>query len=229
MALWTDLIGLFFPRLCCACRDVLLRNESTICTRCLSTLPKTDFHQHEDNPVASIFWGRIPIQHATAFLYFTKAGRVQHMLHQFKYRGDLEVGRLLGKLFGQQLKDNEKFKEVEAIIPIPLHPTKLKQRGFNQSEIFGNEMASQMRIPILTDVLTREKMTQTQTRKSRFERWLNVSYGFRVHHPEKISGKHILLIDDVVTTGATIESAASALLEVPGLKISVAFLAISVQ
>jgi len=225
MRLMDDVIGLFFPRLCNACQALLFKNEEIICTRCLLSLPRTNFHLHHDNPVMETFWGRIPLESATAYLYFSKAGHVQHLIHQFKYKGQLEAGRMLGRMFGKDLLQSPYLKNVEIIIPVPLHWSKKKARGFNQSEIFGQEIATVMGIPLLSDVLIREKATATQTRKSRFERWQNVNYVFSVINPAKIEGKHILLVDDVITTGATIEASASALLEVPGTKVSVAFLA----
>lgn len=227
MSLVNDFIGLFFPKVCYACDNVLLKNEETICTRCLFNLPRTNFHLHRDNPVSELFWGRARIEAATAFLYFAKAGRVQQLIHNYKYKGRLEVGRMLGKMFGADLKNSQYFSSVEAVVPVPLHWSKQKIRGFNQSEIFGREMASVMNIPIITDALVREKATATQTKKSRFERWQNVSYVFRMAQPEKIAGKHILLVDDVVTTGATIEASASVLLECPGTRVSIAFLAVA--
>lgn len=227
MILMDDLIGLFFPRICNACEVVLLKNEETICTRCLYSLPRTNFHLHRENPVTELFWGRVPVQSATAYLYFAKAGRVQHMIHQFKYKRKLEVGRMLGKMYGNDLLKSVYFADVDAIIPVPLHWSKQKKRGFNQSKVFGLEMAAAMNVPLISDVLVREKATETQTRKSRFERWQNVSYVFKLINAEKIAGKHILLVDDVVTTGATIEASASVLLEVPGTRVSLAFLAIA--
>lgn len=227
MTLARDFIGLFFPKVCYACDNVLLKNEETICTRCLVDLPRTNFHLHRDNPVSELFWGRVNIKAASAFLYFAKAGRVQHLIHNFKYKGKLEVGRTLGRMFGSDLKQSPDFSGIDLLIPVPLHWSKQKTRGFNQSEIFGREMAAAMGIPIVTDALVREKATSTQTKKSRFERWQNVGYVFRVAKPEKIAGKHILLVDDVVTTGATIEASASLLLEVKDTMVSLGFLAVA--
>ncbi len=225
MTLVRDFIGLFFPKVCYACDNVLLKNEETICTRCLIDLPRTNFHLHRENPVSELFWGRVNIQAASAFLYFAKAGRVQKLIHNFKYKGKLEVGRTLGRMFGSDLKQSPNFSGIDLLIPVPLHWSKQKARGFNQSEIFGREMAAAMGIPMITDALVREKATSTQTKKSRFDRWQNVSYVFRVAKPEKIAGKHILLVDDVVTTGATIEASASLLLEMEGTQVSLGFLA----
>jgi ComF family protein len=227
MRIVEDFIGLFFPRICNACEAVLLKNEETICTRCLHTLPRTNFHLHRQNPVTEVFWGRLPIESASAYLYFAKAGRVQHLIHQFKYKGQLEVGRLLGTMFANDLHKSPYFKNIEGVIPVPLHWSKQKARGFNQSEVFGRAMATAMNVPLMDDVLKREKATATQTRKSRFERWKNVSYVFKLTNPERIAGKHILLVDDVITTGATIEACASAVLDVSGTKVSLAFLAMA--
>jgi competence protein ComFC len=227
MTLLHDFIGLFFPKVCCACDNVLLKNEETICTRCLVSLPRTNFHLHRDNPVAELFWGRIIIQSATAFLYFSKAGRVQHLIHNFKYHGKLEVGRMLGKMFGEDLKKSDQFRNLDGIVPVPLHWSKQKARGFNQSEVFGREMAAALKVAFINDALVREKATATQTKKTRFERWQNVNYVFRLARPEKIRGKHILLVDDVVTTGATIEASAGILLEQPETRVSLGFLAVA--
>ncbi len=227
MRIVSDFIGLFFPKICNACEAVLLKNEETICTRCLHTLPRTNFHLHRENPVTEVFWGRLPIESASAYLYFAKAGRVQHLIHQFKYKGQLEVGRLLGTMYGNDLRKSPYFENIAGIIPVPLHWSKQKTRGFNQSEVFGRAMATAMNAQLMKDVLIREKATTTQTRKTRFERWENVSYVFKLTNPERIAGKHVLLVDDVITTGATIEASASALLEVPGTKVSLAFLAMA--
>ncbi len=222
-----DFVGLFFPRVCNSCGAVLLRNEEQICTQCLMSLPKTNFHLHLENPVTEIFAGRFPIRAASAYLYFAKAGRVQRMIHQFKYKRNLELGRVMGRMFGNDLHKSQLFSGLDCVIPVPLHWSKQKARGFNQSEIFGKEIATALNIPLFNGVLVREKATETQTRKSRFERWQNVSYVFRVVEPEKIAEKNILLVDDVITTGATIEAAASTILEVPATSISLAFLAIA--
>ena len=222
-----DIVSLFFPNICNSCDSVLYQNEDIICSRCLLTLPKTKFHYHQQNPVTEIFDGRLTIESAAAFLYYSKGGRVQHMIHNFKYKKNLELGRLLGRLFGNDLRKSSLFNNVEAVIPIPLHESKQKLRGFNQSEVFGRELAAVLKIDFLADVLIREKVTTTQTRKSRFERWKNVDDVFRVTQPEKIRGRHILLVDDVVTTGATVEAAGLTLLDVPDVTISLAFLAVA--
>ena len=172
-----------------------------------------------------IFWGRIKIFSAAAFLNFTKSGRVQRLVHQLKYKSKIEVGTLLGELYGRDLKQADLFKNVELIIPIPLHWKKQKKRGFNQSEIFGRGLAKAMNAQLDTVSLYRKVHTETQTKKSRIERWENVREVFALKNEVHLEGKHILLIDDVITTGSTLEAAAGKLLSIPGVKVSLATIA----
>lgn len=220
----SDFIGLFFPTVCEACGNLLFRNEDTLCTRCLSGLPKTNFHNYRDNPVMEVFWGRLKLESASAFLYYSKAGKVQNMIHAFKYRGKRDVGLVLGEMFAADLKSSPFFQTIDTIIPVPLHWTKQKKRGYNQSEIIGRGMAKQMHARLQTDVLIRKYATDTQTKKSRSERVENVEGKFELQHTEKIIGKHLLLIDDIITTGSTMEACANLLLSVEGTKLSLASL-----
>ncbi len=222
MSLLNDFIGLFFPRVCDACENLLLRNETTICTRCLTGLPKTNFHKYPDNPVMETFWGRLKIESASSFLYYSKAGKVQNLIHSFKYRGKYEIGMMLGEMFAADLKTSPYFNNINTIIPVPLHWTKLKTRGFNQSEVIARGMAKQMNAQIENDVLIRRFATDTQTKKSRLKRVENVQGKFGIQNPEKIAGKHVLLIDDIITTGSTIEECANILLSVDETKVSIA-------
>lgn len=219
-----DFIGLFFPRICEGCGNLLFINENTLCTRCITKLPKTNFHKFRDNPVMENFHGKIKAASATSFLYYAKAGRVQQMIHNFKYRSKLEVGRILGGMFATDLASSPYFEGVEIIIPIPLHWTKMKIRGFNQSEIIARAMAKTLDAQVETDVLLRPFATETQTRKTRIERVENVSGKFQLKNPEKIANKHILLLDDVITTGSTMESCAVLVNRVEGAKLSIASL-----
>jgi ComF family protein len=217
-------ISLFYPKFCFACGNSLLGNEKVICTYCMHTLPETGFHNHPDNPVEKLFWGRIKVENATALLFYEKQSKYGHLLHEFKYKGYREIGFFLGELYGSRLLPT-KFNEVDLIIPIPLHYAKLRSRGYNQSEIFGQGLSESMKKPIYANALKRNVFTSTQTRKGRYDRWKNVEGIFKVIKPEVLKNKHILLIDDVVTTGATLEAAGEALLNIEGTRLSVAALA----
>ncbi len=170
------------------------------------------------------FHGKVKVTSATSFLYYTKAGRVQHIIHNFKYHNKLEVGRILGRMYAADLAKSPLFSTVEIIIPIPLHWSKMKIRGFNQSEIIAHAMAGNLNAKVETEVLIRLYATETQTKKSRIERVENVSGKFQLKNPEKIEGKHILLLDDVITTGSTMESCAELLNSVEDIKLSIASL-----
>jgi ComF family protein len=220
-----DLFCLFFPNLCAGCGRQLIRGEKVICLHCLFHLPKTYFHHDTDNPLSRVFWGRISLEGVAAYLYFQKGGTVQHLLHQLKYKGHKEIGLQMGKLYGNELKNAGVFKDAELIIPVPLHPRKFRQRGYNQSEMFAEGLASVMQAKLETRTLYRKTYSQTQTRKSRYNRWENVESIFGLKNPERIIGKHVLLVDDVITTGATTEACAHVLHQVPGVRISVASIA----
>ena len=172
-----------------------------------------------------LFAGRVPIFRATAFYSFHKGGIVQHLIHQLKYKGKMEIGSYLGFLFGLALLESEDFQSIDLILPVPLHPHKKQKRGYNQSEIICNGIVEGMKKQHNYNLLVRTVDTQTQTQKSRYNRWENVSQIFKVIQPEILTGKHILLVDDVVTTGATLEAAAQTLLEIPNTKVSIACLA----
>jgi ComF family protein len=192
-------------------------------------LPKTDFHLDPDNPVSKVFWGRVKIEAGSAFYYYRKGNKVQNLIHQMKYNGHKEVGIFLGESYGNVLKDIEPFNSVERIIPIPLHRKKLKKRGFNQAEMFAIGLSRSMNAELDSSSVQRTVATSTQTKKSRYNRWENVSDIFQVKNPEHISGKHILLVDDVITTGATMEACIHNLLKVPDTKVSIAAMAYAAQ
>lgn len=229
MSLLYDFIGLFFPRICYSCNNTLLQHEEVLCTFCLYQLPKTNFHLEEENHVFKNFWGRANISHATALYYFQKGSKVQHLIHQLKYKGKQEIGFYLGKTYGQDLLQSDFYKDVDIVIPVPLHPRKKRKRGYNQSESFAMGLASSMKISCDTKTLVRTTASQTQTKKSRFKRWENVKEIFAVKNIQHLQNKHILLVDDVITTGATIEACANKLFEIPGIKISVAAIACTVK
>ena len=224
--LWmADFFRLFFPVSCQACGGPLCQQEEIICLSCALKLPKTNFHRFPDNPVSKVFWGRIRFEAASSFLFFNKDGNVQTLIHALKYQDKKEVGQYLGKLFGISLMENTTFQETDLIVPVPLHPKKERRRGFNQSEAIGNGLSLSTGKKLLTDNLIRKVNTDSQTRKSRYSRWENVKDVFQVMQPEQLVGKHILLVDDVLTTGATLEACATKLLEIGQVKVSMATLA----
>jgi ComF family protein len=220
-----DLLWLVYPILCAACGKPLHSGEKCICTSCRFHLPKTGFHEDAANPVASHFWGRVKIESAAAFLQFTKGEKVQHLVHQLKYRQRKDIGVFLGELYGYELKKSALFSTVNVIVPVPLHPKKLYKRGYNQCDCFAEGLSASLGVPFDSKSLRKNLSTETQTNKHRFERFENVNQAFSVSAPDRISGKHILLVDDVVTTGATLVACAEALLSVPGTKVSIATIA----
>jgi ComF family protein len=195
-----------------------------MCLRCLTDLPRTGFHQDPENEVAQMFWGRIPLNQVSSFIYFAKGSRYQHILHELKYNGQKRIGIEMGRMFGNELK-NTPFSGVDLIHPVPLHHKKQKKRGYNQSELIASGMAEILHLPVATTFISRKDDTLSQTRKSRYERWENVQHIFRCENPDAIRNKHILLVDDVITTGATIEACASCILGGEGVTVSVASLA----
>lgn len=220
-----DFLALVFPLTCAACGNSLYRHERSICTFCTFHLPQTHFHLRSDNPVARMFWGRVDVRSAAAFFYFGKKGRVQRLIHQLKYKGNKEAGTAIGKLYGAELSGSPLFNSISGIVPVPLHRSKQRKRGYNQSEYFARGLAESMQVECLAGAVTREVASETQTRKSRYKRWENVAEVFRVKEPSQLESKHILLVDDVITTGATIEACAAKLLQVPGVMVSVAGIA----
>ncbi|MDB4902724.1 MAG: amidophosphoribosyltransferase [Mucilaginibacter sp.] len=220
-----DFVSLLFPELCAACKESLMANEQLICTDCLYNLPFTNFHLQADNIVARQFWGKIELESAYALYYFTKGGKIQNLMHQFKYKGMHEIGNLLGNIAGEQLTKNEIFNAVDYIIPVPLHKKRLKQRGFNQSACFATGLAQKLNAAVEDDNLARAIATETQTHKSRFARFENMQEVFTVKNPDKLINKHILLVDDIITTGSTLEACGLQLLKIPGLKLSIATIA----
>ena len=227
--LFDDFISLLFPRLCFGCGNHLMRNENLICTECYVMIPRTGYHNEINNPVAQLLWGRCLIQKAAAFSYYNRGSRIRTLIHNLKYKGIREIGSELGKIYGISLKSSGFTDDMDLIIPVPLHPAKEHSRGFNQSEMISHGIAEATGLTIETNVLIRAEKSQTQTRRSRFDRWTNVEGIFTIKDPYKIINKHILLVDDVITTGSTIEACANELLKVDGVKVSVVALAYAVM
>jgi len=224
----SGLAALLFPECCHACNRPLCAGEVVICTHCAYELPRTDFHLQAVNPVSRLFWGRVDIAAASAYYTFQKGSRVQQLIHRLKYKGHTEIGLLVGKMYGRELLKAEAFRKITQIIPVPLHARKLKMRGFNQSECFAEGISEALGVPVNQHILVRGKETGTQTRKSRFSRWRNVESGFYLTSPDELKGQRVLLVDDVVTTGATLEACAKTLLEVEGTTVCIAAMAVAV-
>ena len=220
-----DFIELFFPSLCATCGNRLNAGEKFLCFDCWQDLPVTNFHINSENKVAQLFWGRVQIEAATSYYSYKKGSRYQKLIHFIKYKGMKELGLDIGQRFGFVLKESEGFRDIDTIIPVPLHPKKLKSRGYNQSEWIAKGISKSMEVPVSTDNLHRKVFTSTQTRKNRFERWQNVEDIFGTKDPTEFKGKHILLIDDVVTTGSTLEACAYQLIKIEDVKVSIATLA----
>ncbi len=222
-----ELVNLFYPHLCLICGESLLKNESQLCLSCLHQIPRTNFHLVPDNPVEKKFWGKVPVFQGTSFFYFQKGSAFQKLIHELKYKGNREIGRIMGRYAAVELLDSGGFREIDLIIPIPLHPRKFAKRGYNQSEWIGKGIAEIFEKPMDTTSLIRSRENTTQTKKAVFERYENTEGIFELTNAEAIENKHILIVDDVLTTGSTLEAAISVLVSIPNVKVSVFTLAVA--
>lgn len=218
-------LHLFYPHLCTGCGSDLLKEDNLLCLRCLHELPHTNFASMAGNPAEKQFWGRLPIEAGHSEFYFAKDFLIQQLIHRLKYKGDTRTGFFLGERMGNSLLKSGRFNGIDALIPLPLYARKERKRGYNQAAIICNGMSSVMNIPVLTGLVIRQYATETQTRKHRTERWENVSGSFIITDAEPLKGKHLLLVDDVVTTGATLEACGAVMLQQPGVRLSIATLA----
>lgn len=207
----------------CGCR--LMNQEQVLCIKCDFSLPRTSFHLLENNPVEQLFWGRVPLVSAAAYFQYFKGSEYKNLLHQLKYKGRSDIGDYMGFKYGLELDNANSFSSVDSIVPVPLHPKKEKTRGYNQSWHIAKGLSRALNRPLLVNNLIRTHYNDSQTRRGRFERWENVSELFLVKNPEELRGQHILLVDDVVTTGATIEACAQALQKAPDVRLSIVALA----
>jgi ComF family protein len=220
-----DVLDIIYPQTCAGCFDAKPVRNGIFCIGCLAELPETNYHLLDKNPFESHFYGRIPVHAGAAFLFFVPDGRTQKLLHNIKYRNRSDLARTIGEFYGRRLKNAPRFAEIDLIVPVPLHWRKEHRRGFNQSAEFGKGLASAMSVSFLKDALKRTRYTATQTKKSRADRVSNLKEAFVIRNPALLKGKHILLVDDVLTTGATLEACALALMKAEGIKISIATIA----
>ncbi|MBI4646844.1 MAG: ComF family protein [Bacteroidia bacterium] len=204
LSIINDFFGLIYPNLCEVCGNKLMKHEHVICSVCLYELPRTNFHNDSENPVNQLFWGKVWIENATAFFWFLKGSKYLHIIHNLKYQGKKDIGIELGKHFGYELSGNEKFRAVDVIVPVPLHPKREKKRGYNQAEMIAMGLAESMKIKVDSKTLYRAVYNVTQTKKTKDERWSNVSSIFNIHNKDELKNKHILLVDDVITTGSAL-------------------------
>jgi ComF family protein len=222
-----SIINLFFPKACAGCNSFLLKDEIVICTSCRHDIPLTNHHLSKNNDVYSKFYGRIPIEFASSLMYFHKKGIVQEMIHKLKYKGHQEIGEAIGYWYAEELKNVEELKDVDFIIPIPLHKKRFKERGYNQVTTFGGALSKSWKKSYDETILVRNVYSKTQTTKSIFGRAEVVENIFGVNYNESHHNKHYLLIDDVITTGSTLEACGRELLKIPGSKISIVCMAMT--
>jgi ComF family protein len=225
--MFESIINLFFPKVCSGCSSFLLSNENVICTVCRHDIPLTNHHLNPENDAFKKFYGRIPVIHTSALFYFHKKGIVQELIHNLKYKGHEEIGTVLGEWYAEDLKTIELLQSVDEIIPVPLHRRKLKERGYNQVTAFGKALSSGLNIDYNDSILVRNVYSKTQSKKNLLGRTEGIESTFDVSFTEKDHNKHFLLIDDVITTGSTLEACSRALLKIPGAKISIVCMAMA--
>lgn len=232
--MFSDFIHLFFPHLCVVCKSSLSARKLhpsalDICLRCERKLPHTKFHLEKDNAITQRLWGRVDVGHATALYFFKKGGGVKPLIHRLKYDNRPDIGVELGRRMASDIMASPYFSSLDLIVPVPLHPKKEQKRGYNQSDKLAEGISAVTGVPYRTDVLMRNDYTESQTRKNRAERLANVSGVFGINHTEELCHKHILLVDDVFTTGATTEQCAELLLQAEGARLSLAVAAIAAR
>lgn len=225
--LLTDFIALLYPEICVGCSRALKQSDHIICFDCSMNMPRTYYEKHPNTPIEKLFWYKADIQEATAAYFFTKKSRIQNMIHAFKYRGNQEAAIFLGEKLGILIRNSHRFKTIDCILPVPLHPHKKKIRGYNQAELLAQGISYILDIPLEIDLLLRKDHNSSQTNKGLYTRWANVNSVFCIENPERITNKHVLLVDDVITSGATIEACAQQILAITNTKVSIASLAIA--
>jgi len=224
-----DFSHLFFPHVCAGCGTDILSADALLCIYCFYQLPVTNFHLYASNPVEKIFYGRLLVENASSYCYFTKNSLIQRLISQIKYKGNKELGYFAGKLMGESLMPNNRFDNIDVIVPLPLFAAREKRRGYNQAAVLCDGISALTGIPVIKNAVLRVSHTETQTHKNRIERWHNMEGRFELQDTEAISNKHILLVDDVITTGATLEACGSTLLKTKNTQLSILTLAYSVK
>lgn len=219
--IFLNFLNLFFPSLCLVCQTKLGHSEEHLCIGCLSLLPKTNYHLQTDNRLESFFAGRFPFKRIGAYAYFVKEGSIQHIVHELKYRHNPKVGHFIGLLCGENIKESDFVSDIDVIVPVPLHPKRQKERGYNQAEEICKGMSHALDIPVDNSSLIRTINNPSQAKSSRFERWDNVEGIFALKNKDNFANKHILLVDDVITTGSTIEACAKELSKATNCTVSV--------
>jgi ComF family protein len=225
--LLADFSALFYPRLCAVCGEPLVGTENALCLECLFCLPRTNYHRNGDNPAADRFAGKIQICRASSFLYYNKGGMAQKIIEDIKYHGNQHLGEWTGALMGTEMAQSAIIRETDIIAPVPLHRTKLRKRGYNQAESIARGLSAATGIAMLPDNIIRTRANPTQTKKGLFERWTNTQQLFETVNPSLFANKNILLIDDVLTSGSTLEAAARAVLVADNAKVSILTIAIA--
>jgi ComF family protein len=224
----TDFIHLFFPHVCTGCGSDIINNKHQLCLKCLSELPVTNFFSQPANPVEKKFYGRIPVRNAGSGYFFTKDSLLETLIYELKYKGNKDIGFYLGQLLAKFLSNNNAFNDIDILVPLPLNPKRQKKRGYNQAASLCNGIASVWKRPVVENAVIRKVNTETQTHMDRITRWENMDGVFAIAEPSLIRDKHILLVDDVITTGASLEACGSEILKVFGTSLSIATLAYTV-
>lgn len=222
-----SVLDTLFPRSCAVCNTTLAAHEQHLCTKCSIGIPRTRFHLQEFNPMEQLFAGKVPIEHASGFFFYEKGNPYSGILYKLKYYNMPKLGQYIAEMYARELQNDTFLSDIDVVLPIPLHPVKKAKRGYNQSEYIAKGFAQALNVPVLNDVLIAIRNHETQTHKGIYERWLNTQDIFKAQHTECIEGKHVLIVDDVVTTGATLLSAALTLADIPGIKISLATIGVA--
>ena len=220
-----DFLSLFLPRLCLSCGVHLVRGEEILCTGCMLDMARTDYHLKRGNMLEQAFWGRCTIERVAAFSVYNRGSRIRKLIHQLKYAGRNDIGIMLGEVYGAILVESGFTDGIDMLVPVPLDPARERRRGYNQSRCIAEGIASHCNLPVRCDILFRTGKSGSQTSSGRYERWENVEGLFTVSKPPEITGKHVLLVDDVITTGSTVEACVAALQCAGGVRVSVAALA----
>lgn len=216
-----DALHLLYPRICMACFENTSEKPNVFCVKCIMDIQYTNHFEDQNNTFFQHFRGRVDLVYGAALIYFSEGSVVQKMMHNFKYESKKEIGTVLGRIAGEKIEDSIFFKNLDIIVPVPLHYKKQLRRGYNQSAVFGQAISEKTGIPIVIDNLVKVKETDSQTSKNRTERQINIRDSFNIQNERKFANKHVLIVDDVVTTGATIEACSGILLKIGASKISV--------